>query len=267
MRVLNDPFEQELEHTFQKHRFHYGDTFEAAKYALFNGGKRLRPLLLLGTLESYGYPIEEGYSAANSLEFIHTYSLIHDDLPSMDDDDFRRGQPAVHKVYGEGIAILAGDFLLTLAFETLAASDYEEKAKLIEVLAKASGMQGMIGGQTLDLEMEGKECPLYIIEEMHRLKSGKLMGAALEMAAILLQKERQIFKELGEMIGIAFQIKNDMNDPKERDSDTKKKKATYLSSTTDPEKYLEAAKQKIEASLLEMNLNQSPLHSIIGAVL
>lgn len=206
--------QEKLAETLEQYPFN-----EAARYALFSGGKRIRPRLYLKTLEMFGHP--PVWEPAIALEFIHTYSLIHDDLPAMDNDDFRRGKPTVHKVFPEGIAILAGDFLLTAAFEVLAQTpcDDTKKIALIQVLSRAAGMHGMIGGQIMDLSKSDN------LIEMHRLKTGALMGAALEMASIVLEKERAPFKELGEKIGILFQIQNDLND--DRGSDAKNEKKTF----------------------------------------
>jgi Geranylgeranyl pyrophosphate synthase len=239
-------------------------TFEAAKYALFSGGKRVRPLLFLSALESFQHPL--CLPPALSLEFIHTYSLIHDDLPSMDNDDFRRGKPTVHKVFPEGIAILAGDFLLTKAFELLAESECADchKVTMIQVLGKASGLLGMIGGQTMDLELEGKECSVDLLRQMHLLKTGALMGASLEFAAILMEKERSLFRQLGERLGVAFQIKNDLND--ERGSDAKNKKATYAA-LPNPLDFLKQEEEAIESLLIELHLKSTPLESLFKTVL
>lgn len=242
----------------------FSTTFEAAKYALFTGGKRVRPLLFLSALESFHHPL--CLKPALSLEFIHTYSLIHDDLPSMDNDDFRRGKPTVHKVFPEGIAILAGDFLLTAAFELLAESECADchKVAMIQALGRASGISGMIGGQTMDLELEGKECSVDLLRHMHLLKTGALMGAALECAAILMEKERSLFRELGKRIGVAFQIKNDLND--ERGSDTKNKKATYAALPSHLH-FLKQEQEAIENLIDRLHLKNSPLESLIKTVL
>ena len=236
---MKNRFEEALHTTLEKYRFTPSQTFDAARYALFGGGKRVRPLLFLKALESYHHPLL--MEPAISLEFIHTYSLIHDDLPAMDNDDFRRGKPTVHKVFPESIAILAGDFLLTAAFEILATTPCpaDKKVELIRVLSKAAGMHGMIGGQTMDILGSAD------LLETHRLKTGALMGAALEMAAILLDKDRSALKELGERLGILFQIKNDQEDV--RESDKKRNLQTFAH--VDPAAIIKEQKERIDEIL------------------
>ena len=163
---------------------------EAARYSLFAGGKRLRPILCLAAAEVAGGDIEPVLPAACALEMIHTYSLIHDDLPAMDNDDFRRGVPTNHKVFGEAIAILAGDALLTEAFEyfALGANNRVSAEKVVEVIriaVKAAGYRGMIGGQVIDLECENRKVDLATVEYMHIHKTGALLSASLEIGAIL----------------------------------------------------------------------------------
>lgn len=160
------------------------DTFpqeihRAARYSVFAGGKRLRPLLTLATSEIFGVTRDHALPAACALELVHTYSLIHDDLPALDDDDYRRGRLSSHKMFGEALAILAGDSLLTLAFETLAAevSAHFSSAtvvRLVEVLAKSAGMSGMIGGQVVDMLSEGKQVNAATLDYIHRHKTGAL---------------------------------------------------------------------------------------------
>lgn len=182
---------------------------QAALYSL-EGGKRLRPLLCLAVLDLYEIEIEKGLYPAAALEMIHTYSLIHDDLPCMDDDDERRGRPSLHKAYSESLAILTGDFLLTYAFEALAnapnLSD-TQKIALTKTLAIRSGREGMIGGQILDLEGHS-----HGWQEMVLKKTGALFSTALEFGAILAGIESKIFKELGEYLGLAFQLLDDLSD-------------------------------------------------------
>jgi len=185
--------------------------FEGAHYSLTLPGKRLRPLFLLSVLKDYSIPFEKGLDIACALEMIHTYSLIHDDLPCMDDDDLRRGKPTLHKVYGEGQAVLVGDFLLTYAFEILASSDAPKE--VIQIIAKASGGHGMIGGQLVDILFEGKEIDWNILKFMYVGKTAALFAASLECAAIISgasQDERTALKEAGEYFGIAFQMEDDI---------------------------------------------------------
>lgn len=216
---------------------------EAARYSLFAGGKRLRPILCLAAADVAGGPIEPVIPAACALEMIHTYSLIHDDLPAMDNDDFRRGVPTNHKVYGEAIAILAGDALLTEAFEYLAASfiDGAAAGKVIEVIriaVKAAGYRGMIGGQVIDLECENRKVDLATVEYMHIHKTGALLSASLEIGAILGGGDDALVKSMrnfGHHLGLAFQITDDLLDVegdasvmgKKPGSDVAKNKMTY----------------------------------------
>jgi geranylgeranyl diphosphate synthase type II len=196
---------------------------ESMRYSLGAGGKRIRPILCLLATESMGRPAETSMGCAISLEYIHTYSLIHDDLPSMDNDDLRRGKPTNHKVYGEGQAILAGDGLLTEAFGLLARDRSlvaEQKIEAINALAEAAGWRGMVGGQSLDLEgetltAEGKPYDFGHLQLIHRLKTGALIRASLELGAIAAgaaPEPRNLLRSAGEALGLAFQIQDDILD-------------------------------------------------------
>ena len=213
---------------------------EAARYSLFAGGKRLRPILCLASAEVVGGDIEPVLPAACALEMIHTYSLIHDDLPAMDNDNFRRGVPTNHKVFGEAIAILAGDALLTEAFEyfTLSGVSPHKVTEVIRIAVKAAGYRGMIGGQVIDLECENRKVDLATVEYMHIHKTGALLSASLEIGAILgggEQVQTSALKNYGHHIGLAFQITDDLldveGDPalmgKTPGSDAAKNKMTY----------------------------------------
>ncbi len=183
--------------------------FEAARYSL-EGGKRLRPLLTLTVLETFGQPIEKGLYPAAAIEMVHTFSLIHDDLPCMDDDDMRRGLPTLHKVYPESHAVLTGDFLFAYAFETLASAPEltdSEKNALISTLALRAGAKGMIGGQILDLTGNPEDW-----EAMSLKKTGALISAALEFGAILVGEALTPFQEIGQYLGLAFQLIDDLLD-------------------------------------------------------
>jgi geranylgeranyl diphosphate synthase, type II len=191
---------------------------KAMRYSLFAGGKRIRPILCIAAARAVSDSPIGIESAASALELIHTYSLIHDDLPALDNDDLRRGRPTCHKVFGEAIAILAGDALLTLAFQVLAQLDCgpERKTRLIEELAVASGtVNGMIGGQVHDLEGEGKHPTAPLLEAIHRAKTGALLKASLRMGAIYAgagDDHLQALSCYGEHIGLAFQIVDDVLD-------------------------------------------------------
>ncbi|MCB0390271.1 MAG: polyprenyl synthetase family protein [Bdellovibrionales bacterium] len=192
---------------------------EACRYSLVNPGKRFRALLSLLTARSLEHELNLVVPYAAAVELIHTYSLIHDDLPCMDDDDYRRGQPSHHKVYGEAMAVISGDALQSLAFE-LIAENYMQMPKLglkaVNVLAKASGYQGMVGGQGIDLRVsEGLETDQKTVEVLHNLKTGRLIQAAIEGAAILCEasdKDILIFSEFGADLGLAFQVTDDILD-------------------------------------------------------
>lgn len=217
--------------------------FQAARYSLIGGGKRLRPVLTLATAKIFGICPSKALNAACAIEMIHTYSLIHDDLPCMDDDDFRRGKPSLHKAFGEGHAVLAGDYLLTFAFEVIARDvniSAEQKVSLISLLAKNSGGNGMIGGQILDIEAEGKNLNLDGLRQIHRFKTGAMITTAIEFGAIIANANADQHKNLrqfGDDIGLAFQIIDDVLDitaskqkhGKEMASDAINKKATYVS--------------------------------------
>jgi geranylgeranyl diphosphate synthase type II len=190
----------------------------AMRYSLFAGGKRIRPILCIEAARTAADGCDGVVSAACALELIHTYSLIHDDLPALDNDDYRRGKLTNHKVFGEAMAILAGDSLLTLAFKVLAQLDAPpaRKVRLIEELSVASGTSGgMIGGQVADLEGEGKPPDAQLLETIHRAKTGALLRASLRMGAIYAGAADAQYHALscyGEHVGLAFQIVDDILD-------------------------------------------------------
>ncbi|MBI2743195.1 MAG: polyprenyl synthetase family protein [Chlamydiales bacterium] len=191
--------------------------FEAALYSL-SSGKRLRPLLTIKTAEIYHVAEDVALTPACALEMIHAYSLIHDDLPCMDDDDMRRGAPTLHKVYDEGHAVLTGDFLLTYAFELLATApglNAETRLALTRTLAERAGANGMLGGQVIDLSIEELDFDLETIELMHRKKTGALFACALEFGGIIGRapaRDLALLKQIGEEFGIAYQIFDDLED-------------------------------------------------------
>ncbi len=212
-----------------------GTLLSAMKYSLNAGGKRLRPILALAAYHSCGKDPTDILKPACALELIHTYSLIHDDLPCMDDDDFRRGQPTLHKKYSEAIAVLAGDALHALAFELLASTG---NADVVLEVSRAIGISGMLGGQVADVEAEGEETSLEQIEYIHRKKTGALIEVALRVGAMLAGADDKRFAVLsiyGSRIGLAFQIIDDLLDVtgsqeklgKDVGSDERKVKATY----------------------------------------
>jgi geranylgeranyl diphosphate synthase type II len=192
----------------------------AMRYSLFAGGKRLRPVLLLASGEALGAETEDLMPAACAIEMIHTYSLIHDDLPAMDNDDLRRGRPTCHKAFGEAMAILAGDALLTQAFRVLSSeAPYADPARQVRVMreiATAAGtVEALIGGQAADIENEGKQSDAATLEYIHRSKTGAMIRAAVVCGAIIAGAPEGLtdrFRAYGERIGLAFQIADDILD-------------------------------------------------------
>jgi len=199
----------------------YGRLAEGIRYSLLAGGKRIRPVLALATIEALGVPSDPLVPLVLPLELIHTYSLVHDDLPAMDNDDLRRGRPTNHVVYGEAAAILAGDALLTHAFTLLSDPVYDNilpvsrRLPVIHELSVASGIAGMVGGQFLDIVSEGKSLTLPELEDLHSHKTGALLRVSVRIGAILAgagEKELRGLTRYGEAIGIAFQIADDLLD-------------------------------------------------------
>jgi geranylgeranyl diphosphate synthase type II len=192
----------------------------AMRYSLLGGGKRIRPVLTLATGEAFGAATDELMPAACAIEMIHCYSLIHDDLPAMDDDDLRRGRPTCHKVFGEAIAILAGDALLTQAFRVLAghalAGGATRQVRVIREVASAAGtVNALIGGQVADIENEGEQVSAEILEYIHRSKTGAMISASVVVGGIIAgasETEIEQLRAYGERIGLAFQIADDILD-------------------------------------------------------
>ncbi|MEJ2913842.1 (2E,6E)-farnesyl diphosphate synthase [Pseudoalteromonas sp. C12FD-1] len=216
---------------------------EATQYGLFNGGKRLRPFLVYASGEMLGANKQDLDILAAAIECIHSYSLVHDDLPAMDDDDLRRGRPTCHIEFGDAHAILAGDALQTLAFELISAHKFTCSAatqvKMISELAKASGLEGMVGGQGLDIAATDKMITVQQLERIHRLKTGALINCAITLGALCSEKaDKQTLENLsvfGYAIGLAFQVHDDILDVegdtftlgKPQGSDLAANKATY----------------------------------------
>ena len=220
--------------------------FQAVRYSTFAGGKRIRPILCMAAAEAVGGTIDAVLPYACAIELIHTYSLIHDDLPAMDNDDFRRGKPTSHKVFGEAIAVLAGDALLTEAFHLMTqpasgetrTADADVRLALIHDIAAAAGCFGMIGGQVVDIQSQGKQIDPDILHYIHTHKTGAMILVSLRAGAILGGADavsRQCLSEYGRNIGLAFQIADDILDVegsrellgKDTGMDETLKKATY----------------------------------------
>lgn len=219
-----------------------GTLTDSMRYSLSAGGKRIRPVLALAAAKAVGGEVENILHGACAIELIHTYSLIHDDLPAMDDDDYRRGRLSNHKVFGEGQAILAGDALLTYAFKLLAQSingvTPERQLRVIREVAHAAGPEGMVGGQVADLEAENKNLSLIELEGIHRLKTGAMLVVSGRLGAILAggtEEKVEALTRYAQAIGLAFQIKDDILDiesdsetlGKPAQSDLRQHKSTY----------------------------------------
>ncbi|MBI5493269.1 MAG: polyprenyl synthetase family protein [Deltaproteobacteria bacterium] len=269
-RGLKDLLPKEDEYPQSLHR--------AMHYSLFAGGKRLRPILVLAACEAVGGKTDEALNAACAFECIHTYSLIHDDLPAIDNDDLRRGRPTCHKAWGEATAILAGDALLTSAFEIIAKTPTENTKALVRAtfeLARAAGSVGMIGGQTVDIESEGKEIPFPVLEYIHIHKTGELILASIRCGAILggaRDGQLDALTRYGQATGLAFQIADDILDVegsteemgKAAGMDEQKGKATYPSLIGMDESKKRAAElvEKAVQSLSDFGVEAGPLRAI-----
>jgi geranylgeranyl diphosphate synthase type II len=212
-----------------------GTLHEAMRHSLMAGGKRLRPALCYAAFDDCGGTGDRADFAAAALEMVHTFSLIHDDLPCMDDDDFRRGLPTCHKKFGEAMAVLAGDALSILAFQVLARAG---SAEAVSLLADALGSDGMLGGQVVDIQSEGRPCDLATVDYIHLHKTSALIEASLELGALLAgadERRRALYRDYGRAIGLAFQIVDDVLDiessteqlGKDAGSDVENQKATY----------------------------------------
>ncbi|MET0293215.1 MAG: (2E,6E)-farnesyl diphosphate synthase [Steroidobacteraceae bacterium] len=221
VRSLQQRAEAVLDRTLSQADAPTARLLEAMRYSVLGGGKRLRPLLVYCTGEAFGAPLDALDAPAAAVEIIHAYSLVHDDLPAMDDDDLRRGRPTCHKVYGEGTAVLVGDALQAYAFEVLAedpASTLTDSARLacLRVLAQGIGTLGMAGGQAIDLDSVGQRLDLASLETMHRRKTGALIRASVLMGAIAAQvtdpATLAALRVYGDEMGLAFQIQDDILD-------------------------------------------------------
>ncbi|MCY8025712.1 polyprenyl synthetase family protein [Bacillus sonorensis] len=253
-------------------------------YSLEAGGKRLRPILVLALLHAYGKKEEDGIPVGCAVEMIHTYSLIHDDLPCMDDDDLRRGKPTNHKIYGEATAVLAGDALLTESFKMItthvsAEVPAEKRLRLVNELISAAGAEGMVGGQILDMEAESKPISLQELQSIHEGKTAKLLSFSVIAGAILAdapEEEIEKLREFSHHIGIGFQIRDDILDlegsedkiGKRIGSDTSNGKSTYPSLLS-----LEGAKQKLDEHIKkakqlisELSLEQDLLYELCDMI-
>ncbi|WP_301108274.1 polyprenyl synthetase family protein [Sporosarcina sp.] len=256
---------------------------ESLTYSVEAGGKRIRPLLVLAVLQDLQADSADALRVAASVELIHTYSLIHDDLPCMDDDDFRRGKPTNHKKFGEDIATLAGDAMQALAFGALSElkeTSAEAAIELVGLLAKASGAQGMVKGQVLDMKGEQQLLPLKELEEVHIHKTGALLSFCVDAGAVLAQatdEQRKYLSEYSRNIGLAFQIQDDILDVtatteelgKPANSDTSSEKSTYpsLLGLDGARKQLKDRHEQAIDALRKINLEQSILHLLADFII
>ncbi len=218
----------------------YSTVYQAMHYSVQGGGKRIRPVLLMACYEMFSDQVEEILPFCAAMEYIHTYSLIHDDLPCMDDDDLRRGNPTCHIKFGEAMAVLAGDGLLNRAYEMIFSSTHPKALAAGEKISYYAGCEGMIGGQVIDMESEDKQISIETLEQLQRMKTGALLSAACSAGAILGGADTQQIEnleEFGQFIGLAFQIQDDILDVtatseelgKPVGSDEKNRKTTYVS--------------------------------------
>ena len=219
LKEKTDFFETELKKELKE--LSYPETIvKGMEYAILNGGKRLRPFLLFATLELLNEDIKKGVKSAIALEMIHSYSLVHDDLPALDNDDYRRGKLTTHKVFGEAEGILIGDSLLTYAFYVLSQKNlkflsYEQIVNIISKTSEYAGINGMIGGQMIDIQSENKKIDLETLKYIHSHKTGKLIKLPIEIACIIANVEkdkREVLEEYADLIGLAFQVKDDILD-------------------------------------------------------
>lgn len=258
---------------------------QAMRYSVFAGGKRIRPLLMIAACEAAGGEIENVLPAACAMEMIHTYSLIHDDLPAMDDDDYRRGRLTSHKVFGEATAILAGDALLTQAFVLLAAPPVKEdisaaeRLRVLHIIATAAGSLGMVGGQVVDMESESRTVELPIVEFIHTHKTGALILASLQAGAICGGADGPGFAALtryGECAGLAFQIADDILDivgdqsllGKDVGSDVHRGKATYpaLLGLAESRRHAKELRDLAIEALSPLGSTADPLRAIVSFI-
>ena len=219
LKEKTDFFETELKKELKE--LSYPETIaKGMEYAILNGGKRLRPFLLFVILELLNENINKGVKSAIALEMIHSYSLVHDDLPALDNDDYRRGKLTTHKVFGEAEGILIGDSLLTYAFYVLSQKNLEllSSKQIVNIISKTSeyaGINGMIGGQMIDIESENKKIDLETLKYIHSHKTGKLIKLPIEIACIIANVEKdkkEVLEEYANLIGLAFQVKDDILD-------------------------------------------------------
>lgn len=237
---------------------------EAMRYAVLNGGKRLRPLLVYASGETCSAPLESLDHAACAIELIHAYSLVHDDLPIMDNDDFRRGQPTCHKIYGDAIALLVGDALQTLAFEVLAQAKLSptQILAMFTVLTKAIGSLGMAGGQAMEFIKLEKTLEVSTLETIHQLKTGALISAAIQLGAIAAKTNAEQYKQLenfANYFGLAYQVQDDIDD-----NDSTAFSYTNLAGLSAAKNRLQNLHNQASTILNNLDQNTAPLNQVLN---
>lgn len=255
-------------------------TRQAMEYSLMAGGKRIRPALLAEALKAYGLEEEIGYPVGAAIEMIHTYSLIHDDLPAMDNDDLRRGKPTCHKAFDEAAAILAGDALLTQAFSQALKADVraDQKTSMIQALSEYAGANGMVYGQDLDINASSHKQDIDLLKKIDLYKTGKLLQLPLVCAAIIADHPEDIEKwnSIGEDLGIEFQFQDDILDvlgsPEvlgKNSSDVRNEKLTAVSclGLQEAQKQVEACDAHLRSVLKSMNLQDEDLTALLNQIL
>lgn len=284
---VNQALQSYLQHFAKHHNHDLSDSdatnlFPAIEYATLNQGKRLRPALIYAVADALAVPLHQVDSAACAIELIHSYSLVHDDLPAMDNDDLRRGQPTCHIQFDEATAILVGDAQQTLAFQILSEDKNlpaQQIIEMIRLLTLASGPLGMIGGQVLDIQSEGQTISLPALKTLHSLKTGALIQCALLMGAVASTNYIQVkpgLVKLGELIGLAFQVQDDILDiegdtqvlGKPQGSDIELEKSTYpkLLGLTEAKSYRDELITQAKAELALLDINSSFLYALIDYI-
>jgi geranylgeranyl diphosphate synthase type II len=255
--------------------------FEAARYSIFSAGKRIRPLLTMSAAATFGADPLTVLDVACAIEMIHTYSLLHDDLPCMDNDDLRRGKPTLHKVYGEAMALLAGDYLLTFAFEVIASAPQlgrEQRLQMLKSVAQRAGAAGMIGGQAIDIESEGKEIDEETLLQMHYGKTAALFTACLECGSLAAgYPPTPLLQSIGFELGLLYQFQNDLHDAtsttailgKQAGGDKVKKKATAITlfGIQETQNKLHQKERLLHEKIKQLPKNGAPLASQVQLIL
>jgi geranylgeranyl diphosphate synthase, type II len=243
---------------------------QAMSYAL-SGGKRIRPLLVIAAAETLGADVHAALDPACAVEMVHAYSLIHDDLPCMDNDDFRRGRPTVHRVFPEAIAVLAGDALLTEAFWVLSHADKitdRQKVRLIELLARHSGREGMVGGQAIDILSAEKPLSNELMKEMALKKTGDLLSCCLEFGAVISSAGHQIeelMRQIGLDLGLAYQLRDDLEDQR-NPSDANKSTFVTILGIQRAQELLRQSIQNMDKNLKALPHGALPLKAILDPI-